>query len=93
VSLTVTGPGGSNVETKADYIVARYIYGDFDDDHDVDLSDFSFFQSCFNGPNRPYTLVECPPTDEDEDGDVDLSDFAQFQACFNGPNRTSACQT
>lgn len=27
--------------------------GDFDHDGDVDLVDFSMFQTCFNGPNRP----------------------------------------
>ncbi len=62
--------------------------GDFDDDNDVDLNDFSFFQMCFNGPNRMSSSPgDCAPTDFDHDGDVDLDDFAFFQRCFNGPNR------
>ena len=67
--------------------------GDFSDprDDDVDVSDFSFFQACFSGPNRPLALVECVPTDFDGDADTDLSDFALFQSCFNGPNRAPAC--
>jgi len=65
---------------------------DAEPDGDVDLADFSVFQSCFNGPNRPWKGPP-PPTevcacfDDDDDGDVDLSDFSAFQACFNGPNR------
>jgi len=64
---------------------------DFDLDSDADLADFSFFQACFNGPNRPASLSECRTADLDGDGDADLGDFALFQSCFNGPNRPPAC--
>ena len=37
---------------SAFYGVAR-VSSDFDRDGDVDLADFSVFQTCFNGPNRP----------------------------------------
>jgi uncharacterized lipoprotein YddW (UPF0748 family) len=68
-----------------------YSVGDFDHDGDVDLTDFSMFQTCFNGPNRAYGAApQCPSADNDHDGDVDLSDFAAFQYCFNGPNRPAA---
>lgn len=60
---------------------------DFDADGDVDLSDFSTLQLCFNGPNRPPVFGGCGPADMDEDGDVDLSDFSVFLSCFNGPGR------
>lgn len=63
---------------------------DFDNDHDVDLEDFSYFQMCFNGPNRPPAFTGCAKADIDGDGDADLIDFAAFQACFNGPNRVPA---
>ena len=66
--------------------------GDFDGDADVDLGDFSYFQACFNGPNRSYALAECGNADFDRDADTDLSDFAVFQGCFNGPNRPPACE-
>ncbi|MBN1491259.1 MAG: immunoglobulin domain-containing protein [Phycisphaerae bacterium] len=66
--------------------------GDFDLDNDVDLTDFSTFQACFNGPNRPYPSPGCFICDFDEDNDVDLADFGMFAACFNGPNRPPACQ-
>jgi hypothetical protein len=71
-------------------------YGDYDEDGDVDLADFSHFQTCFNGPNRPYSFENgCADADIDGDGDVDLVDFSSFQACFNGPNRppNAGCPT
>lgn len=73
-------------------VVARLaVLPDFDSDGDVDLADFGFFQTCFNGPNRPFAFGSCAVADFDEDDDVDLSDFAAFLACFNGPNRPPAC--
>ncbi|MBN1491444.1 MAG: hypothetical protein JXA69_16145 [Phycisphaerae bacterium] len=66
--------------------------GDLDGDGDVDLSDFSTFQACFNGPNRPPAQNGCDQADSDGDADVDLTDFSAFQGCFNGPNRPPACE-
>jgi outer membrane protein assembly factor BamB len=65
--------------------------GDADGDADVDLADFTHFQSCFNGPNRPAAQAACTDADFDTDQDVDLNDFLVFQGCFNGPNRPAAC--
>ncbi|MGB9625125.1 MAG: phosphodiester glycosidase family protein, partial [Phycisphaerae bacterium] len=56
----------------------RFRYGDFDTDGDVDLGDFSVFQYCFRGPNRPPESPECARADADGDNDVDLTDFAIF---------------
>jgi hypothetical protein len=68
---------------------------DADGDGDVDLVDFSVFQACFNGPNRPWPSSAnqraCTCFDQDNDGDVDLIDFSVFQGCFNGPNRPPNC--
>jgi hypothetical protein len=69
----------------------RKVAADADEDGDVDLADFSHFQSCFNGPNRPPTAAGCCDMDFDKDSDVDLADFGVFQGCFNGPNRSPAC--
>ncbi len=68
---------------------------DADGDGDVDLGDFSVFQNCFNGPNRPYKLPagfnkDCYCLDVGDNpvvNDIDLADFNTFQGCFNGPNR------
>ncbi len=60
---------------------------DFDDDGDVDLTDFTVLQDCFNGPNEPPGGNHCDRADFDRDGDVDVVDFSVFAGCFNGPNR------
>ncbi|MBN1492190.1 MAG: family 10 glycosylhydrolase [Phycisphaerae bacterium] len=67
------------------------VAADFDCDGDVDLTDFSAFQGCFNGPNRAPAGEDCDGADVDSDNDVDLTDFGAFQSCFNGPNRAPAC--
>jgi len=79
-------PGGDAVFT---FSVGAF--GDFDLDADVDLTDFAFFQTCFSGPNRAPSLVECRSADADGDDDVDLADFAWFQNCFNGADRPARC--
>jgi hypothetical protein len=68
---------------------------DWDWDADVDGMDFLAFQSCYNGPNRPYNpgAVRCECFDADHDADVDGMDFLVFQGCYNGPNRPPACGT
>ncbi len=72
-------------------VTAPPVAGDFDADGDVDMADFTVFQTCFNGANRTPAGASCGNTDLDHDGDVDLTDFSVFQDCFNGPNNTSAC--
>ncbi|HOW19863.1 MAG TPA: hypothetical protein PLC79_12585, partial [Phycisphaerae bacterium] len=87
----VTGGCGSVTSNAVDLTVAPTVQADLDADADVDLADFSVFQHCFNGPNRPAGQSDCGRSDLDGDGDVDLSDFAVFQGCFNGPNRPPRC--
>ncbi len=92
--LHVQGFNGEGVANGTyDYPVTAVLLapGDFDRDGDVDLSDFSAFQYCFGGPNRPPAGPNCNVADFDADEDVDLADFAVFQNCFNGPNRPSRC--
>ena len=63
--------------------------GDFDDDCDVDLSDFATFARCYAGASVTTPPPGCSPeefvlTDMDGDTDVDLSDFATFANCYTG---------
>ena len=62
---------------------------DFDNDGDVDVTDFLSFTACVSGANRPAT-PDCASRDLDGDGDVDVVDFGRFQSCYNGPNRPPA---
>jgi len=91
ITLRVTDSAGGVGEASVTIEVGVSAGSDFDDDGDVDLTDFAHFQTCFNGPNRPYAQSDCADADPDHDRDVDLSDFALFQGCFNGPNRPPAC--
>lgn len=62
------------------------INGDFDLDHDVDLTDFRDFALCFNGAARP-PADNCEPAvdaDFDGDGDVDMTDYLTFAQNFTG---------
>jgi hypothetical protein len=68
-----------------------YHAADFDRDGDVDLTDYGYFLSCFNGPGKPPARGVCGPADLDEDGDVDLADYGAFLACYNGPARPPGC--
>jgi hypothetical protein len=86
VPATLPTSGGDFAKLDPYGAVADFFY-----DGDVDLSDFSHFQACFNGPNRSPTMTDCGDADLDADSDVDLADFTVFQACFNGPNRLPAC--
>lgn len=62
------------------YPPAASMRGNFDDDGDVDLSDFAFFAACFSGTDNPApsTPPGCLNSDLDGDGDVDLDDFLIF---------------
>ena len=95
-TMTVVLKAGTNGFTSVsaffdDVSLVRVVSADFDRDADVDLADFSIFQNCFNGPNRPLRASCGADADFDGDGDTDLADFSVFQGCFSGPNRPSPC--
>lgn len=90
-TITVNAPGAaSSPQTIHVTLTITPVGADLDADGDVDLSDFTFLQICFNGPNRPTPMGSCSAVDGDNDGDVDLADFSRFLTCFNGPNRPPA---
>ncbi len=63
---------------------------DFDDDGDVDLEDFGFFQSCYSG-SGVAPRSGCGAADLDGDNDVDQADFTIFKSCFGGANKSPSC--
>jgi len=58
--------------------------GDYNCDHDVDLTDFANWEACMTGPDNGLYNPGCGVFDFEYDGDVDLPDFAGFQAGFTG---------
>ena len=81
VSLTVTGPSGSDTETKIDYIVAVHpiLLGDFNHDDCVDDIDLSILMHYWlhNDCDEPNW---CGGTDLDQSTEVNLYDFSLFAA-------------
>ena len=62
------------------------VFGDMDDDRDVDLHDYAGFVDCMGDPGEapsptpPTTVQQCLEVfDVDADTDVDLRDFAAFR--------------
>ena len=66
------------------YLVDEFgisLYGDNDNDADVDMLDFRGLQSCFGTSGDPA----CVAYDFNHDGDIDLEDYAAFQTALTGP--------
>lgn len=64
--------------------VSPRLPGDFDDDGDVDLSDYLNLIACLRDSGQPLR-PGCEDADLDGDGDGDLADLLAFQAAFTGP--------
>ncbi|MBN1511470.1 MAG: immunoglobulin domain-containing protein [Phycisphaerae bacterium] len=83
--VVLTDSCGSLVSATARLTVR--LFGDVDDDGDVDLDDYGVFPDCMAGPNATpapslpgMTATTCIQAfDFDIDDDVDLADFASFQ--------------
>ncbi|UCD29521.1 MAG: SBBP repeat-containing protein [Planctomycetota bacterium] len=63
---------------------------DYDNDNDVDQSDFGYFQACYSGPGVPPD-TKCDDANLDNDEDVDLVDFGIFLGCMGGANHAPNC--
>jgi hypothetical protein len=59
--------------------------GDYQCDGDVDLDDFTAWDTCMTGPGIGLYDPGCQAFDFEYDGDVDLTDFAVVQARFAAP--------
>lgn len=86
VELNVAGTLEDGTEFSASDCVLIVPQSDFDEDNDVDQSDFGHLQACYRGPMKGYSYG-CEDADIDEDGDVDISDFGRFQRCLSGANK------
>ncbi len=66
------------------------IRSDFDNDQDVDQTDYSVHQLCISGNGLLYP-AGCEPADFDADGDVDSADLGEFLDCMRGPDLPPGC--
>lgn len=85
----VTGTCGvatSNEATLTVTLLPPPIPGDFDDDRDVDQSDFGYLQACLAGAEVVQPLPDCVAADMNDDGHVDAYDVTLFLQCMSGPN-------
>ena len=69
------------------------VYGDFDRDEDIDLTDFEQFAKCLGAPvprsGCPVNLWMC--TDVNRNGTIDLYDFSVFATLFGRPPIACPC--
>jgi hypothetical protein len=65
----------------------RPLKADFDQDGDVDLTDYAHMQLCFSGTNVAQADPACQDACLDGDTDVDSDDAALFAGCISGANR------
>jgi len=78
---------GSDTESWVVRVLSRF---DFDEDGDVDTSDFAHVQTCFSGDGFP-TDSGCADADANADGDVDTFDFNTFLPCLAGADQPPGC--
>jgi len=77
--------GQSDPSLEFALIVPEITDVDYDDDGDVDQSDFGHFQRCFSGPDSVQDDPNCQDALLDMDDDVDDDDLAVFMNCVSGP--------
>jgi hypothetical protein len=87
---SISGPGAYALTYNPQSVVmtVQSMPGDYDDDGDIDLHDYSSFPDCMSGPKGAAGFV--PPSvtcrevfDMDWEGDVDVVDFAVLQRGFS----------
>ena len=83
VQLEIQATGGPFSITKP-VDVGVPIPSDFDQDGDVDLSDFGMMQTCLTAPGEPQLDPACQAMRLDIDQDVDQDDLALFLSCISG---------
>jgi hypothetical protein len=87
--ISITGLGATNTPQAVTVNITvgppLFARPDFDEDDDVDLSDFGTFQICLSGVGFAQNLPGCAGARLDGDQDVDADDFDLFiNDCFSG---------
>ena len=79
----VTGDYGNVTSNAASLTLLQP--GDFDDDTDVDLTDFAVLQNCL-GITDASSDPTCEPTDLNADNVINNQDVIKFTGCMSGMN-------
>ena len=69
--------------TNGVYLISPPIFGDADQDGDLDFVDWALMPDCWTGPDEA-AAPDCAIFDLDADGDIDLVDQQMLQALFTG---------
>lgn len=72
-----------------------HLYGDFNDDAEVDFADYSAFDGCFTGASGGPVVPMCLAGDFDLDDDIDCTDWLSFTETWTGegdPPGLSQCE-
>lgn len=89
-TITINAPGAPNTpQTVTVHLTVEtppFSKADHDEDGDVDLQDFGWFQACLTGSGVPQNDPNCANARLDGDTDVDQDDLALFLQCLNGAN-------
>ncbi|MBI4581961.1 MAG: DUF362 domain-containing protein [Planctomycetes bacterium] len=94
-TITVTengstpAPAFNSPQTIPVTVTIKTVRADYDQDGDVDQSDYGHMQACQTGQNIPITDLNCLDADLQGDGDVDLVDVNLFLNCKTGPGITA----
>lgn len=75
---------GSGAGARLD-LCTEFVRPDVDQDCDVDLDDYRFFQGCVTGPDMGPPAAGCANMDLDGDNDVDAADGALALQCRTEP--------
>jgi hypothetical protein len=66
-------------------VIVTTATGDFDEDFDVDIDDYTVFYDCWTGPDGGPIEPDCDLGDFDFDDDVDCEDWNGFKLVWTGP--------
>jgi hypothetical protein len=89
-TLTVSDPDASNSPQTVSVALHVLQPGDFDDDSDVDQSDFGHLQACFSAQLSPPG-PGCETADLNGDNTVNGGDVTVFLGCMAGRNQLPGC--
>jgi hypothetical protein len=89
VPFTVEAANASGTDVQTWQVHVRSI-ADYDNDDDVDQSDFAFFQTCLSGSTH-LLRPGCEPADLQISNTVDESDFSVFLTCMTGSAQQPGC--